>query len=103
MPVMKFYLVQAVMRSSWGSSKSTPRIVSAKDPIDAARAMFDAIRRNLGRKVAEKFMIYPQRDPAAFMEDVGPLKIGEDFDEDTPTPYDAVCDMFEARAIEVRL
>ena len=102
----RFYLVQAVLRTNYGRSKSKHQIVTATDPIGAARAMFDELptaQRIPKKSFPEYFKVYPERDRETFMEEVGGLKIEEEMDEDTRTPYDAVCDMFEATAIEVRL
>lgn len=106
MAAKKFYLVQAVLRTKFGMSRARHRILTATDPIAAARECFNdlsATSKIPGKKYPERFDVYPERDRDTFMEEVGALTIDEDFDEDTKTPYDAVADMFEAKPIEVRL
>lgn len=103
---MKYFLVQAVMKSQWGTSNSDPRIVAAEDPVGAAKACFDdvsVVYHGAKKKFPLFFKVWNQRTPANFADEVGPLKLEEEFDEDSKTSYDAVADMFEAKYIEVRL
>jgi hypothetical protein len=100
----KFYLVQAVLRSKYGVSTSKHRIVVADDPIGAARACFEdlpSMSKDVGGKFPEMFKVYPERDRETFMEEVGPITLVDSYDEGVTLDY--IVDMFEAKAIEVRL
>jgi hypothetical protein len=102
----KFYLVRAVLRTSWGISRAKARIVVAADPIQAARECFDDLpkgQRTPKVKYPEYFKVWPERDRETFMGEVGAIDVDDAFDEDTSTPLDTIRDMFEAKHVEVRL
>ncbi len=103
---MRFYLVQAVLRSQYGISRMKHRIVVAPDAIGAARECFTdlpASSKVPGKKFPEHFKVWAQSTPESFRDDVGTLVVDDEFDEDTNTPLDAIMDMFESKPVEVRL
>lgn len=102
---MRFFLVQAVLRTTWGKSKSEHKIVAAKDVICAARECFDSLsdsQKKPGVRYPEFFKVWPMTSPETFMSEVGALEIEDEFDEDSTTAFDQIFDMFD-KHVEVRL
>lgn len=97
---MRFFLVQAILKSKYGESKARPRIVAAKDQICAARTCFDELPPSSknDKKFPDRFKVWAQRTPESFIEDVGSIVL--DFEENT---CDTVEDLFVANHEEVRL
>jgi hypothetical protein len=89
-----------------GYTSTTHYIVSADDAIGAARVAFDALKPAGGvwrnQRPPEVWLVREMLSPLSFNEEVGYLKVVGDYDEDMPTPFDAVEELF-GNQVEVRL
>lgn len=103
---MRFYLVQAMLNTRYGLSGTRHRVVAADDPINAAKECFDDLtdgQKRPGVRYPDHFRVWAQLEPVVFQKEVGPLRVEDDFDEDSKPALKQVEDMFEGKYTVVRL